>query len=603
MPIARNDNMYDETIMRSARRYKLKPIEFVHPFHDDVVANFTSSNPVSVILTGTAGDGKTHLCRQVWKTLDGDEKQWEGDNPYLSLEFAYPTRKVKIHFIRDLSGWSPQQNTEWEPEKEALLQNFSQSLFDARFQEIFLIAANDGQLIDSWRRLKDTPHVEKARQVFEDLLVEDKKEVPGVGLKLFNLSRGNSVELFTEALNALLSHDGWQELLNSSCGENEVFGPHCPIRKNYELLKTELVQTRLKSLIELCEYNGFHLPIRQILILLSNALLGHPDVKDYLMVPGDVPKIISSGTVCKASLYNNIFGANLPENRRFSITIFEYFDRFQIGNETTNRIDNILIFGEDDEQLKEYFQKFILSDSFYGVSPYYANAKKQYIEAADEDDSQNREFLEFLKTQRRGLFFKIPLQEEDDLKLWELTVFKFAGEFLKSVVEPLKNGEPVKRTIYTKVIKGLNRIFTGMFINSDRELILATSGNNSQAKVSRILVSRLSVAPRKGERIVFQTIGDSKKVQLVFFFSPMERVEFQMNPIRYEFLARVGGEGALPGNFSRECYQDIFSLKSQLLETLRRVYPPEVTAGVLSINTFSLNNQGFPIEHEFEVTL
>jgi hypothetical protein len=46
--------------------------------------------------------------------------------------------------------------------------------------------------------------------------------------------------------------------------------------------------------------------------------------------------------------------------------------------------------------------------------------------------------------------------------------------------------------ILSRLIKGLNRVFTGMLINSDRELFLATSGNNSQAKVSRILVERLA---------------------------------------------------------------------------------------------------------------
>jgi hypothetical protein len=126
-PIARNDNMYDETILRSARRSKLKPIEFRHPFQDNVVSNFTSANPVSIILTGTAGDGKTHLCRQVWKTLNGDDRIWAGDDPYLTIDYDYPTvpasvlydtvpmRKVRIHVIRDLSGWSPQQNGAWLP--------------------------------------------------------------------------------------------------------------------------------------------------------------------------------------------------------------------------------------------------------------------------------------------------------------------------------------------------------------------------------------------------------------------------------------------------------------------------------------------------------
>ena len=112
---------------------------------------------------------------------------------------------------------------------------------------------------------------------------------------------------------------------------------------------------RLRSLLELCDYNGLHVPIRQILLLLSNAVLGHPDAKDHMMSPADVPKFIAAGTVSKASLYNNVFGGNLSEIRRQSITIFDYLERFQIGYETTNRVDNILIFGEGDELLGSYF--------------------------------------------------------------------------------------------------------------------------------------------------------------------------------------------------------------------------------------------------------
>ncbi len=36
-PIPRADNMYDETIQRIARRYKISPIEFGHPFQADVL--------------------------------------------------------------------------------------------------------------------------------------------------------------------------------------------------------------------------------------------------------------------------------------------------------------------------------------------------------------------------------------------------------------------------------------------------------------------------------------------------------------------------------------------------------------------------------------
>jgi len=112
-PIPRNDNMYDETIQRVARRSKIKPILFEHPYQDRILSCFKDDAPVSVILTGTAGDGKTHLCRQVWNELGGEEDKWASDNPYLSLEKEYPAEKKTIHFIRDLSGWVPQQGSEW----------------------------------------------------------------------------------------------------------------------------------------------------------------------------------------------------------------------------------------------------------------------------------------------------------------------------------------------------------------------------------------------------------------------------------------------------------------------------------------------------------
>src|ERR1017187_2743354 len=346
-PVPRNDNMYDETIQRSARRQGIAPIEFEHPYQVRIINCFNQAtpDPVSVILTGTAGEGKTHLCRQVWKVLKGNDDDWVSDNPYLTIDFHYPKdrttwpesenpehyRSVKIHFIRDLSGWAPQQGANWDVDKEALLQKFCHSLFNPDAGEIFLIAANDGQLIESFRRLKESEDVKRARQVLEDLLLEDRQEQPGVRLKFFNLSRASSAELFDRAIEKFLVHPGWDEVRQSVPAENDLFGPKCPIRQNYELLGTPLVRARLRSLLELCDYNGLHVPVRQILLLLTNAVLGHPDVNQHLMVPGDVPKVIAKGTVSKASLYNNIFGGNLSEIRRQSITVFDFLERFQIG--------------------------------------------------------------------------------------------------------------------------------------------------------------------------------------------------------------------------------------------------------------------------------
>lgn len=618
-PVPRGDNMFDETLQRLARRQHIAPIDFQHPKQSEIADCFNqaTADPVSVILTGTAGDGKTHLCRQVWKALEGSDDDWASDNPYLTIGFHYPSdrsawpdsvepslyRSVKIHFIRDLSGWAPQQGAEWDVDKEALLQKFCHSLFNADADEIFLIAANDGQLIESFRRLKATEAVKRARQVFEDLLVDDRQEQSGVRLKFFNLSRASSAELFDRAIEKFLTHPGWDELKQSVPGENDVFGPKCPIRQNYELLGTPLLRARLRALLELCDYNGLHVPVRQILLLLTNAVLGHPDVSQHLMLPSDVPKVIAAGTVSKASLYNNIFGANLSDIRRQSITIFDFLERFQIGYETSNRVDNLLIFGEDDEHLGSYFDTFVKNDAFYGADPRFYGAKRDYIEGTSEDEDKSKEFLQMLVAQRRGLFFKIPKEAEVELNLWELTVFRFAGEYLDEVLAVLRSSTVVKRPLVSRLVKGLNRVFTGMLINSDRELFLATSGNYSQAKVSRLLVERVSVEPSKGEKVILRYDPANGRVLLSVFFAPDNFVDFSLTLIRYEFLSRIAVEGALPASFSKECYEDLLALKSQLIAAYyKRQAKEDAPAGsTISLTLLALTEQGTPDPRAVEI--
>jgi len=618
-PVPRNDNMYDETIQRSARRQGIQPIEFEHPAQEAILNCFNQAtkDPISVVLTGTAGDGKTHLCRQVWKMLNGEDEAWESDSPYLTLQFHYPEdrttlpevkderlcRSVKMHFIRDLSGWAPQQGAVWEPEKEELLERFCRSIFNPDADEIFLIAANDGQLVESWRRLKDTDEVKRTRQVFEELLVEDRQDKSGVRLKFFNLSRASSSALFDRAVDAFLGHQGWNELKKEVPGENDLFGPKCPIRKNYELLQDSLVRGRLRSLLELCDYNGLHVPIRQILLLLANAVLGHPDAKDHLMSPADVPNFIAAGTVSRASLYNNVFGGNLSETRRQAITIFDYLGRFQIGYETTNRVDNILIFGEGDEVLEPYFTKFIAADSFYGADSRYFAAKREYVEGTGESDEKSKEFLDMLISQRRRMFFKIPKEMENELHLWELTVFKFAGEYLESIVAILKEGGLVRRPLLSRIIRGLNRVFTGMLINSERELYLAASANYSQAKVSRILVERVSVDPSKGEKVLLRHDATTDRVFLTVFFAPTLTVDFTLTLVRYEFLSRIAVEGALPASFSKECYEDLLAFKAQLIAAhAKREGQEQILGGVaIGLKILALTDEGMPDPRFIEI--
>ena len=271
-------------------------------------------------------------------------------------------------------------------------------------------------------------------------------------------------------------------------------------------------------------------------------------------------------------------------------------ERFRIGYETSNRVDNILIFGEGDEHLGCYFDEFIGNDQFYGADSRFYAAKQEYIEGASESEEKSQDFLQMLISQRRGLFFKMPKEAESRLSLWELTVFKFAGEYLDAVVEALKRGAGVKRPILSRLVKGLNRVFTGMLINSDRELYLATSGNYSQAKVSRILVDRVSVEPSKGEKVILRYDDSNGHVLLSVCFSTDLHVNFNITLTRYEFLSRIALEGALPASFSKECYEDLLAFKSRLIAAHGKRQAKELlpAPAAIGLGLLALTEQGMP---------
>ena len=605
-PIAQNGNMFDEEIWRAATRTGIEPIMFDHPVAERLFHCFDTSNNEwkSVILTGTAGDGKTHLCRQVWEKLGGSDEKWKSDEPYVMTTVQHPNKgKVQVHVIRDLSAWVPQKSMDWPQEKAKLLLKFSKLLSETGVIDFFLIAANDGQLIEAWQRLAEHTNDEDAQLalwIFEDLLFKGEEEYSG--LKFFNLSKIKSSELFELVIEKLLSHKHWQICFKGAAAESVTFGPQSPIRRNYELLCKSLVRERLKMLFEFCDYNEFHVPIREILLLLANAILGHPECREGLMIPKDVERIIQNKTVAKASLYNNIFGGNLSTTRQESIPVFRYLNLLRIGYETTNLIDNILILGETDKRLYPYFRQLIDEDAFYGVDKSYRKARDGYIEGTEEDDEKAADFLEALVAQRRALFFKIPIEWEDKLKLWNLTVFKHVGAYKIKVIQPLKEGRKVERHIVRNIVKGINRIWTGMLIDRDQEVYLATGLSFSNARVSRLLKEEISVMPRLGQKIeIILRQGDKMPIIQITLAPGIDRA-FALTLTRFEFLNQVA-DGALPNSFSKECYEDVITFKSQVLTALAeyRGKEEEEQDMELIFRLLSVDEHGTPTEEMVEM--
>ncbi|MEV5029605.1 hypothetical protein [Paenibacillus sp. LPE1-1-1.1] len=592
-PIPRNDNMYDESIHRVMKRKNIEPIIIESVYLNELIENFKSNNPKSVILTGTAGDGKTFNCREVWLALNGLKQVWQNDDKV--KELVLPSLK-KMYVVKDLS--------ELKDEERGILHEFVNSVMNPDDSNVFLIAANDGQLIDAWKHIEPDENIESVKLCVEDLLVNEIREKNGYNLRLYNLSRISAARLFPQIVDAVLQHSGWNDCNNCSFRENEQIDIRCPIWENRKRLEgdsdQQLIRSRVTDLLELCELSGVHLPIRQLLLLTSNMLLGHPEAKDRLMTCSDALKIVDENRTSDASIYRNILGENLTERRRESTDVFSALGRFGIGYETSNTIDNILIFGEDDPDLNVYYGELVLNDTYYGADQSFRANQKDYLEGVMTDSGDS--FLVSLRSQRQRLFFVIPREKEEELKLWQLTTFQYAGEFLSEVYKVAQYSR-VASNITARIAQGLNRIFTGLLAKNNDELILATSGSHSQAKVSRIYEESISVPKKRGESMQLKINDRGKLVIEVKLASSVDAVELPLQLVRYEFLSRVA-EGALPGSFSRECYEDILGFKSRLLKQLelRRRIDEEDVENDLSFRIIRLNQDGIINDRIVEVT-
>lgn len=555
-PIPNNDNMYDEHIQRAHRRTGIAPIVLRAQYLEDIVTNLQSSDPISEILTGTAGDGKTYHCREAWLRLGGSKEAW--DKGALVQRLALGSHELVV--VKDLSELAVHDSA-------AILAQMAVDVASQAPERVYLIAANHGQLLERLKANPAAPAMDRLIQAVEDGLVDEDSPPTEIRLNLRDLSKAPAAGMLIAIIKEMTEHEGW-----ASCETcPNAVGAVCPIWENRRRLQSAsdagLLQERLCALIELSEQNGTHFPVRQLLLLAANMLLGHPDAPDGLMTCASVPDLVAQGRSDGASVYRNIFGENLRPRRAEKFELFRKLGVFGIGAETSNKIDSLLVYGADDPDLRETYDALVLNDPIYGGTPALAAAQRAYLEGYDPDSRDL--FLPMLRMQRQRLFFTLPIALEDKYALWDLSVFRYAGMYLR-LLRSLQAGAAGPRAVLPMAVRGLNRIFTGMLAQDQDQLVLATSGSHSQAKASPLLDSFISVHRSGGQEValVKRGAGAAIKVQISRDADPGP-IHLPLTPTRFEFLGRVA-EGALPSSFSLECHEDLLAFKARLLSATER---------------------------------
>lgn len=142
-PTSNNLTMFDEYVSGALGRAKVQPISLSTPLLEAMVRHIESGAPGSLLIAGTAGDGKTYHCRTLWTRIGGDAKVWAAKGNV--KEHRLTGGRLAV-FIKDLSEFNGE-------ESDLPLQRLEKSVLGGDDSEVVILATNHGQLLDRLRDL------------------------------------------------------------------------------------------------------------------------------------------------------------------------------------------------------------------------------------------------------------------------------------------------------------------------------------------------------------------------------------------------------------------------------------------------------------------
>lgn len=560
-PLAGNNATEAENVDSYTKLCKLERLSFRHPARDDLDECLLHVDPAqrpTVLITGTAGDGKTTLCYEILEDLTGSQPASMAPDGTETFDLVDGSQ---LDLIRDLTGWR-KKNTDntLTDERLAQLEEIASHAAGSSHRPT-IIAVNDGQLHEVFRALPDHAS-ENVRLFFTEAIrlhshgTTRSEAFPR--FRLIDLSSITSEQLMQECITTILIRPEWQCLQDES--HDPLFAPDSPFAANYRILSSPDMQERLCDLARLADGCQYHLPIRAILMLLSNALLGLEGTKDGLLKPDAVTrKLLKNGDRRAAGAFHrNLFGLNLGAIRRNKHNVYRFLASLQIGSETTNDIDELLIFGDRDEDTKDLHATLVANDPHGQRNPDLTHEIRDYIRG---DLSDHDAFLDHLADDRRRVFLHADDTAIKNENFWCVTSFHHAGDYIHHFLKPVRAGEQFPGVRLNHLITGLNRIWTGAYVaNTEQELFLASGLDMTTSPVSDILLQAIPKSSIK--------IGLSRnKLPCLTIHHQGRSFSMVLTLMRFEFILRAC-EGAMPGSFSREACEDLTALKQRALRDL-----------------------------------
>lgn len=567
-PLPEGNSQEAEHIGNLSSKLGIPKLAFTHPQYQKLKDSFTKEGTIKVVvITGTAGDGKTTMCFDLIEMLSGEPPSTDdtskGIGTFSTLsDFGSQTMSV----IYDVTGWKTKDKTGKLVDSDVTELQKAAAWAAETGGHPFILAVNDGQLHEVAKALPDNCS-DELKEFFAELL----KIHAGVqqfsesypNLELVNLSATPSSELMRICLDGILGRPEWKCLEEEK--DNPLFGEFSSIRANYELLECETVQQRLKDLATVADSCDYHLPVRSINLLLVNALIGHPDFSNKLAKPGvEAERNFAQDTRYKAALHKNIFGLNLSPTEFKKRVLYQFLNDLRIGDETTNDIDEIIIYGDKHPKFKSLHKELVEDAPDCQKDPELNRIRLKYLRGEIDSDKEITEFRKLLGEERKSIFIHAKQKQFKDYNLWLTSNFHFAGKFIDHFLTPLNNGQNVTLDHVAQLTSGLNRVWSGLLVSpqNNHDLFIATGLDITTAPVSDILLARI---PPSDVTIKAHPVNVNPEYWINY---RGKSFSFPITMLRFEFLMRVA-QGAMPTSFSSEIYSNLQAIKQKAIRSLQ----------------------------------
>ena len=463
---------YDEHVAKTAQQFGIEAIEFDLPrqqkYRDEIKRVIDQRASCLILLSGRAGDGKTHFLRTLFTDpayLGGTRELWN-QSPNC-FEFTKHSEGGPITFtlVKDFtSNDSDAEQKKLRATIEAIFDQYQHPEPDAPCR-IVIIAGNNGKILERFQSFQgDQLAVNNFIHALERYMLEHDRskidQLPRVQCHDMSACLGSNE--IAAIYQKVLGDSRWEQC--EQCQYNQ----RCPIVRNRKVLLEPLVLTRLLQIHELLVDNGLHFTIRNVLLLIVNALFGRTNDDKYLNCNVVVrnfksldkqitalPPLASDASEAERAArafeidhlvmdsplgsnpFDNLLGLNLKvatskrgrkkveEPHSFlsddTMPIFHELGTLRLGAFSTKLIDEFLVLGANPDvfspEITHYHallaQNHDHYDLFNRLECCYRSVQSKDLDEDGDTSSEYAQMGELLQSLRRLLFFVLPDAQSD----------------------------------------------------------------------------------------------------------------------------------------------------------------------------------------------